>query len=167
VCWIIVPDLASWHDALIAAAGSAATLAGLILAAMSVNISAILKIRSMPSRAGSSIGSLIAILVVTIAALVPQPLAALGVEVLVVSVASVLMQGLTSWRQLQERPAESWRRIIPKIALSMTQAIPLVVCGILLVEGAETGIYWLIGAALLVFVGSIINAWVMLVEIRR
>jgi hypothetical protein len=160
-------DLASWHDALIAAAGSAATLAGLILAAMSVSISAILKIPSMPSRAGSSIGSLVAILVVTIAALVPQPIAALGVEVLVVSAASLLMQGQTSWRQLQERPTESWRRILPKIVLSMTQAIPLVVSGILLVGGVDAGIYWLIVASLLVFIGSIVNAWVMLVEIRR
>ncbi len=160
-------DLAGWHDALIATAGAAATLAGLILAAMSVNISAILKIPSMPSRAGSSIGSLVAILVVTIAALVPQTTRALGVEVLVVSAFCLVMQGQTSWRQLQERPTESWRRIIPKIALSTTQAIPVVVSGILLTGGAEAGVYWLVAASLLVFIGSIVNAWVMLVEIRR
>jgi hypothetical protein len=160
-------DLSNWHDALIAAAGSAATLAGLILAAMSVSISAILKIPSMPSRAGAAIGSLVAILVVSTAALIPQPLSALGVEVLVVSAASLVMQGQASWRQLQERPEESWRRILPKVALSITQAVPLVVSGILLSVDAYAGVYWLISSALLVFVGSIVTAWVMLVEIRR
>jgi modulator of FtsH protease len=160
-------DLAAWHDALITTAGAAATLAGLILAAMSVSISAILKIPSMPSRAGSSIGSLVAILVVSIAALVPQTTPALGVEVLVVSAACLVMHGQTSWRQLQDRPAQSWRRIVPKVALSLTQAIPLVVSGVLLTQGAGAGVFWLIAASLLVFIGSTVNAWVMLVEIRR
>jgi hypothetical protein len=84
-----------------------------------------------------------------------------------VSAASVLLQAQTSWRQLQERPAQSWRRILPKIALSLTQAIPLVVSGVLLAGGAEAGVYWLLTASLLIFIGSVVNAWVMLVEIRR
>jgi hypothetical protein len=103
----------------------------------------------------------------TLAALIPQPIGALGIEVLVVSAASVLLQAQTSWRQLQERPAQSWRRILPKIALSLTQAIPLVVSGVLLAGGAEAGVYWLLTASLLIFIGSVVNAWVMLVEIRR
>jgi modulator of FtsH protease len=49
----------------------------------------------------------------------------------------------------------------------MTQALPLVVSGILFTADSSAGIYWLIAAALLVFIGSIVNAWVMLVEIRR
>ena len=61
-------NIAPWHDVLIAAA---ATLAGLILAAMSVNIDAILKYASLPSRAGSAIGSLVYVLVLTVAALIP------------------------------------------------------------------------------------------------
>lgn len=160
-------SLADWHDALIAAAGAAATLAGLILAAMTVSISAILKIPSMPSRAGSSIGSLVGVLVVSIAALIPQTVRSLGIEVTIIAVLALLLHGLSSWRALQERPGSSWRRIIPKLALSIDQGVPLVVSGILLLIGSPSGIYWLIAAALLVFIGSMINAWVMLVEIRR
>lgn len=161
-------DLLAFHDALIAIAGAAATLAGLILAAMTVSISAILKISTMPSRAGSSIGSLVGILVVSIAALIPnQGLVALGVEVLVVATVCLGLQVQTSMRQFQQRPRQLFQHLITKLLLSAIQSFPLVVSGILLVCHTSGGLDWLVIASVLTFAAAIVNAWVMLVEIRR
>jgi hypothetical protein len=57
----------------IAAAGASPALAGLVIVAVSVNINSILKFSHLPARAGAAIGSLILILVASMAALVPPP----------------------------------------------------------------------------------------------
>ena len=37
----------------------------------------------------------------------------------------------------------------------------------LLLTGAEEGVYWIAAGVLAVFIGSVANAWVLLVEILR
>jgi len=44
---------------------------------------------------------------------------------------------------------------------------PFVVSGVLFLQGSGWGLDWMIVGALAVFVGSVVNAWVLLVEIRR
>jgi hypothetical protein len=163
-----VIDLAPWHDVLIASSAAAATLAGLILAAMSVNIDAILKFPSLPPRAGSAIGSLIYVLVVTVTALIPGATAnALGWVSLGVLTAPVAIHVDVVVRQLQIRPRQSFGRLWSKLALSVGQVAPFVVSGILFLQGRTAGLDWMLIGALAVFVGSVVNAWVLLVEIRR
>lgn len=67
----------------VAGAGASAALAGLVIVAISVNVQEILKYRNLPSRAIATIGMLMLILVVSMAALIPdQDSAALGLEIL-------------------------------------------------------------------------------------
>ena len=49
----------------------------------------------------------------------------------------------------------------------MVQTVPFVIGGILLVAGSYVGLYWIAGGVLLVFIGSVANAWILLVEILR
>jgi modulator of FtsH protease len=163
-----VIDLSAWHDVLIASSAAAATLAGLILAAMSVNIDAILKFASLPSRAGSAIGSLVYVLVLTVAGLVPGITAAtLGWLTLVVLLVPVAIHVDVMVRQSQIRPRQSFGRVWSKLALAVGQITPFVVSGVLFLRGSAMGLDWLIVGALAVFVGSVVTAWVLLVEIRR
>jgi hypothetical protein len=163
-----VLNLAPWHDVLIASSAAAATLAGLILAAMSVNIDAILKYAALPSRAGSAIGSLVYVLVLTVAALIPGVTASsLGWIVLALLLAPVAIHVDVMARQLQIRPRQSFGRLWSKVALALGQVIPFVVSGVLFFQGSTLGLTWMLIGALAVFVGSVVTAWVLLVEIRR
>jgi hypothetical protein len=161
-------DLGPWHDVMIACSAAAATLAGLILAAMSVNIDAILKYRALPSRAGSAIGSLVYVLVLTVAALIPGVTSTgLGYLTLFVLLAPIAIHVDVMVRQLQIRPRQSFGRLWSKVALAVGQVAPFVVSGVLFVQGSSRGLLWMVIGALAVFVGSVVTSWVLLVEIRR
>jgi hypothetical protein len=161
-------DLIKWHDVMIACSAAAATLAGLILAAMAVNIDAILKYRALPSRAGSAIGSLIYVLVLTVATLIPGVSALdLGWLTLGVLLAPLAIHADVMVRQLQIVPRQSFGRLWSKIALAVGQVAPFVVSGILFLEGSSLGLLWMVIGALAVFIGSVVTSWVLLVEIRR
>jgi modulator of FtsH protease len=41
------------------------------------------------------------------------------------------------------------------------------VAGIILLTGSYLGLYWMAAGVLLVFAGSVANAWVLLIEILR
>jgi hypothetical protein len=161
-------DLTNWHDVMIACSAAAATLAGLILTAMAVNIDAILKYQALPSRAGSAIGSLIYVLVLTVAALIPGVSAVdLGWLTLGVLLAPVAIHADVMVRQLQIVPRQSFGRLWSKIALAVGQVAPFAVSGVLFLEGSPMGLLWMIVGALAVFIGSVVTSWVLLVEIRR
>ena len=161
-------DLTAWHDVMIACSAAAATLAGLILTAMAVNIDAILKFQSLPSRAGSAIGSLIYVLVLTVAALVPGITAPeLGWITVLVLLGPVAIHVDVMIRQLQIRPRQSFGRLWSKLALAVGQVAPFVVSGALFLQGSSLGLVWLVVGALAVFIGSVVTSWVLLVEIRR
>ncbi|HEY1531565.1 MAG TPA: hypothetical protein VGF80_12170 [Galbitalea sp.] len=161
-------DLAPWHDVMIACSAAAATLAGLILTAMAVNIDAILKFAALPSRAGSAIGSLIYVLVLTVGALVPEVTASeLGWLTLFVLLFPIAIHVDVMVRQLQIRPTQSFGRLWSKLALAVGQVAPFVVSGVFFLQGSTLGLDWMIVGALAVFVGSVVTSWVLLVEIRR
>lgn len=156
--------LEQWSDFFVAAAGAAAGLAGLIIVAMSVNIETIVKIPSMPSRAGSTIANLVLVVVASIAGLMAAlPATAFGIIVLVGALACLAL-GIDSTVQIVRKTGLSG---LVRGAVGVLPGIGLAVGGALLIAGLESGLYWVSAGILLAFVGSVLNAWVLLVEIRR
>jgi hypothetical protein len=90
-----------WGELFLAEAGASAALAGLLFVAVSINLDRIIALRSLPGAALGAIALLVAVLMVSTFALVPeQPRWALGGEVLVVDAAdAVEISG--SWRHLE------------------------------------------------------------------
>jgi hypothetical protein len=158
-----------WTDFFVAAAGASAALAGLLFVALSVNISRILQFPHLPARAGATLATLILILVCSMAALIHQPTAALGAEIVVFGIGGwwlkvlAARQGLAARSQLQRPRFES----VVEIVTGQIQVLPFIVGGILLLAGHDSGLYWVAGGSIAVFVFSVFNAWVLLVEILR
>ena len=53
------------------------------------------------------------------------------------------------------------------IVAGQLQAFPFVIGGVLLLAGEAGGAYWIAAGIIATFVFSVLNAWVLLVEILR
>jgi modulator of FtsH protease len=160
--------LGDWSDFFVAAAGASAGLAGLIIVAMSVNIEVILAGKSLPSRAGATIASLVLVVVASIAALIPDvDDRAYGAIVLAVALIAVGLAVDSSVRIFQERAAAPPFTFVVKSALVLVPVTLVAIGGVIQLLGSPAGLYWVAAGVLAIFVGSVLNAWVLLVEIRR
>jgi hypothetical protein len=158
-----------WSNFFIAAAGASAALAGLVIVAVSVNIASILKYPHLPARAAAAIASLILILVASMAALVPQPVLALGAEILVFAASCWWLEFQSLRRsvaasKLHQRPrSES----LSEVLTAHVQVLPFLIGATLLVLSRPVGMYWIAAGTVAIFIFSTLNAWVLLVEILR
>jgi hypothetical protein len=156
-----------WHDFFVATVGAAAALAGLIIVAISVNIRDIITIPSMSSRAAATVASLVLSLVSTSLMLVPgQPVALLGLEVLLVAAITTVIVVHSAVQMLRAggfSPAANATRV----SLMVLLVVPFLIGAVSLIAGLDQGVSWVAAGVLLVFVGSVTNAWVLLVEILR
>ena len=158
-----------WTDFFVTASGAAAALAGLVIVAMSVNINQILKYSHLPARAGATIGTLVLILISCMAGLINQSMTAFGLEILVFGICGWLLQLWSVRRALvigmeYGRP---WHEAGLEIAMGQVQTLPFVIAGFLLLRGNSHGLGWMAAGVLAIFIFSILNAWVLLVEILR
>jgi hypothetical protein len=136
--------------------------------AISVNLARILSVALLPGRAAEALIVLAGALVVASVALVPrQPLAVLGAEALVIGATTlggaVVIQR-RAWRIAGARPEF---KPFTRLLLSLAVSLPILVAGVLLVRGAEAGLYWAAAGVILSLVAGVANAWVLLVEILR
>ena len=159
-------DVLAWHDFFIGTIGAAAALTGLLFVAISINLDQILKYAGLPGRAAGTLGMLVSALVVSGFALAPgQSDRVLGIEIAAVG-AVVAVQAIWVSRVSgapDERP--TWR--IEHAATLLLPSIGLVVGGVSVAVAAGGGLYWVLGAILVAFVSAAVNAWVLLVEIKR
>jgi hypothetical protein len=156
-----------WHDMFVAMAGAAAALTGLIFVAVSINLEKVLEHPALPPRAVETLSILIGLLVLSVFVLPPgQSLAALGVEMLVLGL--VLGTGLLVIRIRLPRPAGqplTWT--LTPVAVILAATLPMTAAGISVLVRGGGGLYWLVAELILGFVGAVLNAWILLVEIHR
>ena len=156
----------TWHDFFLGTIGAAAALTGLLFVAISINLEQILKYPQLPGRAAGTLGILVSALVVSGFALAPgQGTRVLGTEISVVG-AIVAVQALWAVRG-KGTPGEPRSWAIEHLATLLLPSVAFMVGGVSLLAGAGGGLYWVLAGVLLVFVSASINAWVLLVEIKR
>jgi hypothetical protein len=159
-------DVAGWQDFFVGTIGASAGLLGLLFVTISINLQEILKYRHLPGRAASTLGILLAALLVSGLGLAPgQSSVVLGVEVLLIS-GAVVVQALWVTRGKRD-PAEPIVWSIEHRVIGSLPGSVLAVGAISLLVASGGGLYWLMAGILLAFVVASINAWVLLVEILR
>jgi modulator of FtsH protease len=156
----------TWHDFFLGTIGAAAALTGLLFVAISINLEQILKYPQLPGRAAGTLGILVSALVVSGFALAPgQGTRGLGIEIAVVG-AIVAVQALWVVRG-KDAPDEPKSWAVEHLVTLLLPSIAFMIGGVSLLARAGGGLYWVLAGVLLVFVSASINAWVLLVEIKR
>jgi hypothetical protein len=158
---------AQWHDMFLAIAGAAAALAGLLFVAVSINLTRILEFEILPTRAVETLSIMVGLLLLAVIMLIPgQSTTVLGAEILALGL------GLTALLvpkrlRIPRNPDEPLTWNLTPILIVTTGTLPLVIAGSSVLAGGGGGLYWLVPEVILGFVGSILNAWILLVEINR
>jgi hypothetical protein len=156
----------AWHDFFIGTIGAAAALTGLLFVAISINLEQILKYPQLPGRAAGTLGILVSALIVSGFALAPgQSDRVLGIEI---AAAGAVVAVQAVWvAHGKGTPGEPMAWQIEHLATLLLPSIVLIVGGVSLATGSGGGFFWVLAAVLLAFVSASINAWVLLVEIKR
>ena len=160
-------DTAQWHELFLGVLGAAAALTGLVFVGVSINVERVAQRRGLPERGLEAMALLLGAVLATMAGLVPQPITALGVELIVlgaVEALAVAMLQRVQWRAYEPRYR---RNMLVRAPLDQLAVLAFVACGITLLLGAGGGLYWMVPAMALGIVGGVLNAWVLLVEILR
>ena len=157
-----------WQTFLSAELGALAALTGLVVVAISINLSRILTVANLPSRAGESLIRLVGALVVVSVALTPnQPPILLGAEFSLIGLVTLvapatnqirlwnLLEGVTSAKQLA------------RLAITSIASLPFVVAGGCLILGAGGAFDWVAFGVILSLAAGVWNSWILLIEILR
>jgi len=159
--------MSGWENFLVAQVGASAALAGLVFVGVSINLTRILSIGGLPESALEALVLLLAVLVISSLLLVPQPLTAVDIE--------LLLAGLADTAILLFLMAYSRRKMEPRYygylwfrgTISLCATLPVTIAGIAVLVWNTGGLYWIVPATLLSIIVAIYNAWVLLVEINR
>lgn len=163
-------NIAEWSDLFVATAGAAAALAGLVTVAITVNIKEILRYKWLPDRAAATIGLLVFILVVSITGLVKTQSAFwFGIETIIFSLGAGWLTARVVWTKflLDRKDKRPRSELVFHIATNLASVLPFMVGGVLLVCQQANGLYWIAAGIVAAFIISMLNAWVLLIEILR
>jgi hypothetical protein len=158
----------SWNDFFVAILGAAAALTGLIFVGVSISLSRILSIPKLSSRAAESIILLVNVVVISALCLVPeQPLFYLAIEFLGIGTVIWIITFTLDLKMLLNADKAFKKHYRQNMLFTQLAILPYIVSGIVTLVQGSNGIYWLIPGIIFSFIKSVIDAWVLLVEINR
>lgn len=154
-----------WKDFYVMVGGAAAALTGLVLVAVSLHLKAVLRHPLYRDRAWSSLQGLVTAMLVSIAALTPQPLAVFGVEMAILALLWLARYTLFIGLYRGTRPQDRGALRSSEWVFWAGWTVALLVSGILMIAGNASGLYVLAGCVATGIVLIVWNAWVLLAEV--
>ncbi len=159
--------LEHWEAFFQAQVGASAALAGLIFVSVSISLKQVLSAPRLSDRAFQALMVLVKILIISSLMLAPQPMIVIGVEVLFVGLLVWAMVLRFDVRNLRTAEAAYLRRVRWRVFLSQTSALLYIASGAAILACGGVGIYGLIPALMGSYLVSVLDAWVLLIEINR
>ena len=162
-------DPAQWSDFALAQLGASAALLGLVFVGMSINLKEFVGTPLLVNRALEAIVLLASVLVTATAVLIPsQDRDAVGVELVIIgllvsAVVLRLQMGVVAGGDRGPTRAS----VVSRRIFGLGSTLLIVIAGILLLAESGGGLYWWPAAVVTAYVGALVNAWVLLVEILR
>jgi modulator of FtsH protease len=158
----------AWFGFFQTSAEVSATLLGLLVVAISINLLRILDIPHLPDRAGAAMIPLAGVLVLSMLAQVPgQSVQTFGAETLAAGLTMGAMQARGLIRSLPHYRGAPSRWLWSRIFLTQGQGVPALVAAVLMILGRPEGLYCTVPAVIFALVAAEANAWVLLVEVLR
>jgi hypothetical protein len=160
-------QLGQWAPFFGAEVGASAALAGFVIVAISINISRILSHPLLPGRAAETLVAPTGVLIASTYALVPMKQSVtLGVELLCVGAAMWLIPTLLEIRALRS-PDYKKAAVLRRFVLNQASSLPVLGSAYLILVHDPDALYWLVPGITFSLITTVINAWVLLVEILR
>jgi hypothetical protein len=158
----------SWGNFAMAVAAAGAALAGLLFVALSINLEAILRDSRLPARAGQTLILLAAPVVIALLLLIPgQPPTALGIELIVTGFVTGVSLGFLDRPSHRSSQQSLIAWVIGTAIPALLLSVGAILGGIGQITESLGGLYWLPAGVIAAFLGALLNAWVLLVEILR
>ena len=160
--------MANWTNFFQSSAGAAATLIGLVVVAISINLTRILAYPHLPARAAAALAPLAGVLIVTLLGLVPaQPLRLYGAEAFVIGAAMWASSLSTALRARSQTSVVPPLRFWANLGVNQAQSLPFAIAGGLMLLHQSAGLYWIAPGVIFSLLAGVMNTWVLLVEILR
>jgi modulator of FtsH protease len=157
-----------WHDFFVAVAGASAALTGLIFVGVSLSLTRLLAIPRLADRASQALILLVTELIISCLCLAPE-LSTFWLGILILMTGSLLWLMMMRLDIVIYRATETAykRHYGAMIPFNQLAVLPYIISGIVIVSSGVDGIYWLLPAIIFSFMKSVLDAWVILVEIHR
>jgi modulator of FtsH protease len=160
--------ISDWSTFFSAEVGASATLAGLVIVAISINLSRILEIGHLPARAAESLFSLMTVFATCSVAIFPGiSLTKFGASALVFALLSLAFGARNQWAWHSTIRASMIQEQITSGVLRLASTLPIIAGGAMLVDHAPEGATVVAIGLIVSLAAAMMNAWVLLVEIIR
>lgn len=157
-----------WQNFFVAELGALAALTGLVVVAISINLSRILTVANLPTRAGEALVTLVGALVVNSVALVPnQPPGLLGTEFSLIGLVTFIAPATNQIRLWNLTQGVTSAKKYVRFAITSIASLPFVVAGACLICGVAGALYWVALGVIISLVAGVWNSWILLIEILR
>ena len=160
--------VAGWANFFVAEVGATAALTGLIIVAVSINLQRFLAVAHLPGRAAEILIMLVgALMACRFALMAGQTPPTLGREIAATGLLMAALPIAIQARQfalIKTKPV-TWWLVRPIVALGA--GLPVLIGGGYLLVNASAGLYWVAAGVMVTLAATVLNAWVLLVEILR
>lgn len=158
----------AWRDFFAAEVGASAALVGLVIVAISINLGRILSFPALPGRAAETLVAPSGVMVAASYLLVPDPPhVALGSELIAAGAAMWLLPVYIQVRALASGHGVPRSAMAVRFVLTQLYSLPFLYAGVLSLQGAPGVAAATVPGVIAALMATVINAWVLLVEILR